>query len=216
MTNNLTFSVLLLVLLATSIFFGYKYFKSPAYVSGPQCAQSAINLSKDMRKLWEDHIVWTRNYIISALSDLKDLEPVAQRLLQNQVDIGDALKPIYGQEAGSTLTGLLKDHILIATEVVKAAKEGNSEAVDASSKKWHSNADDIAKFLSEANPNWPFEIVKDMLYKHLEYTTGEVVSRLKKDWASDISFYDKNHVHMLMLSDAITDGIVKQFPDKFR
>jgi hypothetical protein len=45
---------------------------------------------------------------------------------------------------------------------------------------------------------------------------GEVVSRLKKDWAADINFYDKGHVHMLAFADALTEGIVKQFPDKFK
>ena len=169
-----------------------------------------------MRKLWEDHIAWTRNYIISALSGLEDKDPVAQRLLQNQVDIGNAIKPVYGEQAGAQLTNLLKEHILIATEVVKVAKENNKSALDTSSKKWYSNADDIAQFLSAANPNWPQATLKDMLYKHLEYTTGEVVSRLKKDWKEDIGFYDKNHMHMLMMSDTLTDGIVKQFPDTFK
>ncbi len=55
-----------------------------------------------------------------------------------------------------------------------------------------------------------------MLYKHLAYTTTEVVSRLKKDWPADIEAYDKGHVHMLMFSDMPTDGIVKQFPEKFK
>ena len=173
------------------------------------------NLSKDMRKLWEDHVVWTR-IIISALSDLKDIDEVAKRLLQNQVDIGNAIKPVYGEEAGTKLSGLLKEHILIATEVVKAAKLNKKEDLDKSSNKWRSNADDIAAFLSSANPFWPKDVIKDMLYKHLEYTTGEVVSRLKNDWVADISFYDKNHLHMLMMSDALVDGIVKQFPDKFK
>ncbi len=178
--------------------------------------KSAVDLRMDMRKLWEDHITWTRNYIISALSDLKDTGKVAERLLRNQDDIGDAIKPIYGNEAGKILAALLRDHILIATEVVKAAKMGNNEELTKANKKWYSNADDIAAFLSGANPNWPKQVLVDMLYKHLEYTTGEVVSRLKEDWQADIDFYDKGHVHMLMLSDALTDGIVKQFPEKFK
>jgi len=69
--------------------------------------------------------------------------------------------------------------------------------------------------LSGANPNWAKKDLADMLYKHLEYTTGEVVSRLHKDWTADISFYDKGHMHMLMFADMLTDGVVKQFPDKF-
>ena len=178
--------------------------------------KSSVELKMTMRKLWEDHITWTRNYIISALSNLKDAGKVAERLLRNQDNIGDAIKPIYGNEAGKKLAALLRDHIVIATEVVKAAKVGNNEELTKANKKWYSNADDIATFLSGANPNWPKQVLVDMLYKHLELTTGEVVSRLKEDWAADIDFYDKGHVHMLMFADALTDGIVKQFPNKFK
>jgi hypothetical protein len=180
------------------------------------CSKSAVDLRMAMRKLWEDHITWTRNYIISALADLDDAGKVAERLLKNQDDIGGAIKPIYGDEAGKKLASLLRDHILIAAEVVKAAKMGNNEELTKANKKWESNADDIAAFLSGANPNWPKQDLVNMLYKHLALTTGEVVSRLKKDWVADIDYYDKGHVHILMLADALTDGILKQFPDKFK
>jgi len=183
---------------------------------GDKGTDPAIDLRMAMRKLWEDHITWTRNYIISALADLEDTDKVAERLLKNQDDIGNAIKPMYGDEAGKKLTSLLRDHILVATEVVKAAKMGNNEDLTKANKKWYANADDIAVFLSGANPNWPKQVLADMLYKHLEYTTGEVVSRLKKDWAADIDYYDKGHVHMLMFADALTDGILQQFPDKFK
>jgi hypothetical protein len=178
--------------------------------------KSAVNLRMDMRKLWEDHITYTRNYIISALADLEDVGKVAERLLKNQDDIGDAIKPVYGEEAGNKLAALLRDHIMIATEVLKAAKAGNNDELSKASKKWYANADDIAAFLGGANPNWQKTVVQDMLYKHLDYTTQEVVSRLKKDWAADIEAYDKGHVHMLMFADMLTDGVVKQFRGKFK
>jgi hypothetical protein len=179
------------------------------------CNKSVVDLRMAMRKLWEDHLIYTRNYIISALADLEDAGKIAERLLKNQDDIGDAIKPIYGDDAGKKLASLLRDHILVATEVVKAAKTGNNEELAKANKKWEANADDIATFLSGANPHWPKKDLVNMLYKHLALTTGEVVSRLKKEWAADIDYYDKGHEHMLMFADALTDGIVKQFPNKF-
>ncbi len=176
----------------------------------------AVELGMAMRKLWEDHITYTRNFIISSLANLEDAGKIAERLLKNQDDIGDAIKPVYGAEAGTKLSALLRDHILIAADVVKAAMAGNAAGLDAANKKWYANADDIAMFLSGANPNWTRASLKDMLDKHLEYTTQEVVSRLKKDWAADIEAYDKGHVHMLMFADMLTHGILKQFPDKFK
>lgn len=179
-------------------------------------SKSQVALRMAMRKLWEDHITWTRNYIVSTLAGLEDAGSVAARLLKNQNDIGDAIKGYYGDEAGKKLAALLRDHILIATEVVKAAKENKGDDLKAAQAKWTANADDIAAFLSSANPNWPKADMTDMLHKHLDYTTAEVTSRLKKDWIADIEAYDKGHAHMLMFADMLTDGIVKQFPDKFK
>jgi hypothetical protein len=177
--------------------------------------QSVVDLRNAMRQLWEEHIVYTRGYIVSALAGLDDTGKVAERLLRNQDDIGNAIKPIYGEEAGKKLAALLRDHILIAADIVTAAKAGDNDGVAKGEKRWTANADDIAAFLSSANPNWPIQTLKDMLYKHLAFTTTEVVSRIKKDWFSDIEAYDKGHAHMLMFADMLTDGIVKQFPKKF-
>lgn len=187
---------------------------APAAMPAANTSQ-AVDLRIAMRKLWEDHITYTRNYIISALADLPDGDAVAKRLLSNQDDIGNAIKPYYGDDAGKKLTALLKDHILIATEVVKAAKAGNKDQLAAAQKKWSDNGKDIAAFLSGANPNWPKAALENMLQKHLDLTSGEVVGRLKKDWVADIKSYDQGHEHMMMFADMLTDGIVKQFPDKF-
>lgn len=180
------------------------------------CCKETCDLTKAMRKLWEDHITYTRNYIISALGDLPDQNAIAKRLLSNQDDIGNAIKPYYGSAAAKKLSMLLRDHIVIATDVVKAAKEGNKDALDKAQKKWYGNADEIAAFLSSANPNWSKQDLTDMLYKHLDLTTGEVTSRLNKNWEADIKYYDKGHDHMLMFSDVLSQGIMKQFPDKFK
>jgi hypothetical protein len=176
----------------------------------------STELRMGMRELWEEHIVYTRNYIISALADLPDRDAVAKRLLKNQDDIGNAIKPYYGDEAGKKLTTLLKDHIMIATDVVKAAKAGDSAQLDAAQKKWSANGKDIAAFLSGANPNWPKGEMESMLQKHLDLTTGEVVGRLKKDWDADIRSYDEGDAHMMMFADKLTEGIEKQFPAKFK
>ncbi len=173
-------------------------------------------LKMAMRKLWEEHITYTRNYIISAVAGLDDTGPVADRLLRNQDDIGAAIKPYYGEDAGNKLTTLLRDHILIAAAVVTAAKAGNADSLAASQAKWTANGKDIAAFLSAANPNWSQAEMESMLQKHLDLTTGEVVGRLQKDWAADIRAYDEGHEHMLMFADALTAGIAKQFPDKFK
>ena len=178
-------------------------------------SSSAFDLRRDMRKLWTDHVVWTRDYIIAAVGDQPDAQPAAARLMKNQEDIGKAVAKFYGDSAGEQLTTLLKDHIGIAVDLIKAAKAGDKAAQQQADAKWQQNAVQIAEFLSKANPNWPRATLVDMMKTHLSTTTDEVVARLSKDWEGDVRAFDKVCDHILKMSDALTDGIVKQFPDKF-
>jgi hypothetical protein len=169
-----------------------------------------------MHKLWEDHIVWTRNVILNIMDDLPGTDQAVNRLLQNQDDIGNAVKPFYGDAGGKELTRLLRDHITIAADLLKAAKTSNNSAFDEANKKWFVNADEISNFLSKANPNWKLNDMKKMMSDHLTLTTNEAVARLKKDYAADVKAYDKVHDEILMMADMLTEGIIKQFPEKFK
>jgi len=168
-----------------------------------------------MHKLWEDHIVWTRNVILNIMDDLPGTEQAVNRLLSNQDDIGNAVKPFYGEAGGKELTRLLKEHITTAADLLKAAKAGDNSAFDAANKKWSANADEISDFLSKANPNWKLNDMKKMMHDHLTFTTDEAVARLKKDYTADVKAYDKVHNEILMMADMLTDGLIKQFPGKF-
>ncbi len=170
-----------------------------------------------MRKLWEDHITWTRLVIIGTFEDLPDLDPTVQRLLQNQVEIGDAIKPFYGEAAGEQLTALLTDHILIAAEILQAAKNGDTVALEDASERWYANADDIAEFLNAANPkSWPLEEMRSMMREHLDLTLEEAVTYLNGDYEASIAAYDEVHLQALEMADMLSDGIIKQFPNKFK
>lgn len=169
-----------------------------------------------MRKLWEDHVTWTRLFIVSALADLPDKGATTDRLLRNQSDIGNAIKPFYGDAAGEKLTALLKEHITTAAEIVAAAKANDKAKQDDATKRWSVNADEIASFLSGANArNWPSGEMKSMMHEHLGFTTAEVVARLKADWPADIAAYDTVHEQILKMADMLSMGIINQFPDRF-
>ena len=183
----------------------------PAQSSAPM----GSTLRNDMRKVWEDHIAWTRMYIVAAAANLPEKDATAQRLLKNQEDIGAAIKPFYGDAAGAKLTSLLKDHIKIATETIDAAMKGDNSKKEEASARWTANADEIAVFLSTANPsNWPLADLKQMLRSHLDLTTQEVVAHLSKDWAGSVAAYDKIHEQVLHMADALSTGILHQFPQK--
>ncbi len=172
-------------------------------------------LRQDMRKLWSEHVIWTRDYIVAAIADSDDQQAAAARLMKNQEDIGNAISHYYGAAAGEKLTGLLKEHIQIAVELIKAAKADDKGLVDSTNRRWHENAEQIATFLSQANPNWPRATLSEMMRKHLSTTTDEVMARSHKDWNGDVKAFDAVYNHILMMADALSDGIIKQFPDKF-
>jgi len=181
----------------------------------PAIGEAAANLRQDMRKLWTDHVVWTRDYVVAAVGDQPDADAAANRLMKNQEDIGGAVAKFYGAAAGRQLTTLLKEHITIAVDLIKAAKAGDKANQQQADKRWQDNAVQIADFLSKANPNWPRATLVDMMKTHLSTTTNEVVARLNKNWDDDVRAFDAVYDHILKMSDALSDGIVKQFPDKF-
>jgi hypothetical protein len=190
-----------------------------AFVAMPPgvVSRAEMELSKAMRKLWEDHVTWTRLYIVSVASDGADQELVAQRLLRNQSDIGAAIKPFYGDEAGDQLTTLLEEHITGAVDLIAAAKVGDDAMVEDAKTKWYANADAIAAFLNGANPEfWPLDALQAEMKHHLDLTLEEATARLTGDYAADIEAYDEVHDQILAMADMLTMGIVAQFPDRFQ
>lgn len=176
-----------------------------------------LTLHQDMRKLWTDHVVWTREYIVAAAAGAPNAQAAATRLLKNQEDIGNAVAPYYGADAGNKLTALLKDHINIAVDLIADAKAGNTTKFNTDNDRWKQNANDIADFLSNANPdNWPQSTMRDMMAKHLSTTTDEVTATLNKNYDQSVKDFDIVYDHILSMADTLSDGIVKQFPDKFQ
>jgi hypothetical protein len=170
-----------------------------------------------MRQLWEDHIVWTRLAIISLTTDSPDTQATVARLLRNQTDIGNAVKPFYGKAAGNELTRQLRLHIVIAADVVAAAKAGNQAKLAAAQARWAKNGDDIAAVLASVNPQyWKPAKMKAELRTHLKLTTEEAVARLTGNWAADVAAYDQIHLHALHVADLLSEGLIKQFPKRFR
>ena len=188
-----------------------------AHVNTPAAGGAESALRSDMRVLWEDHIVWTRLAIISLTTGSPDTSATVTRLLKNQTDIGNAVKPFYGKAAGNRLTAELRRHILIAADVVAAAKAGDQAKLADAQARWRKNANDIARLLNSVNPRfWKLGAMQAEMQKHLSLTTQEAVARLEGRWAADVAAYDRIHHHILHLSDLLANGLIQQFPQRFR
>lgn len=174
-----------------------------------------MGLYQTMNKLWLEHVWWTREYLKSAASNSKDADMVARRLIKNQEDIGNAIKPIYGEAAGIQLTNLLKSHILGAVDLVKAVKSGNQKITTEANTAWYANADQIASFLNNANPNWTLSDLTTMMHMHLDLTKQEALDLIDKMDETAINDFQKVEEEIIMMSDSLSKGIIKQFPEKF-
>ncbi|MGE5474461.1 MAG: LysM peptidoglycan-binding domain-containing protein [Ignavibacteriales bacterium] len=199
------------------IFPGHKYFPPAKLPSAPiGISKSELDLRNYWRMLWEEHTAWTRMAIISMVADLPDVDLVTKRLLQNGPDMASALKPFYGSETADKFGNLIKEHLEIAAQIVKAAKAGDTNTAASAEQKWYENADQIAELLASINPYWSKEKWIEMLHTHLALVKSEAVTRLNKDYASNIAVFDKLEKQALEMADTLSEGIVNQFPQKFK
>lgn len=177
-------------------------------------AQAAFQ--DEMRRLWEDHVTWTRLAIVTFADDSASFGATATRLMRNQDDIGDAIKPYFGDAAAAQLTALLKDHIAIAVELLQAARSGDEAAFEEAHDDWYANSDDIARFLAQANPRfWPEDTMIAAMRGHLDQTLAEAGHELAGDYTASVADYDEIHHHILGMADLLSSGIVRAFPHRF-
>lgn len=178
--------------------------------------KTALTLSNRMRLLWEQHIYWTVIFILSMAFGSPNNEAVTNRLLRNPKDFEAALRTFYGGDFASKFSELFTEHLVIAAELVQAAIDNNSAAVDDADKRWYENADEIAAFFGSINPYWSEQEWKKMLYDHLDMTKTEAVDLIDNNYTDSINTIDNIEQQALAMADMMTEGIVKQFPQYFR
>lgn len=183
---------------------------------GSTLSATSEDLSVSMRKLWEDRIMWTRLYLVDFANGSSLANSDATRLNKNQQDLGNALKPYYGQDAGNQLAKLLKTHTTDAIALVKAAKAGDGAAVDKASTAWYANGNDIADFLASLNSNWSRTDLRSMMKNHLDLTKQEIGDVMGKKNDASVADYDNVHDEILQMADEFSGGIIKQFPETFK
>lgn len=177
-----------------------------------QYTPQQIRLMNRIRQLWGQHVYWTRFFIISTAADLDDLESVTGRLLQNPKDFAELLTPFFGTRAAGRFEELFTKHLLIAADLVNAAKSGEAGKVNTARDEWYKNADEIAEFLSSINRYWSKAKWKSMLYSHLEMTEKEATLRLQGNYTEDIHVFDSIENEAFIMADYMFSGITKAYP----
>ena len=177
--------------------------------------ESKALLRNTMHKLWAEREIWMRSYLVASLAGTPDASEIATRLQRNPEDIGNAFAPFLGMETAGKFTDLLQATTVIKLEVIDAAKLKDEGKLEASCKKWHENAVELATFANQVNPNWRVQNLVDALDRHLSMTLEEISARQQKNWKDDIMVVDRNLEGMMTLAEGFAEGIIKQFPAKF-
>ena len=194
---------------------------TPAGIVHVECNYHERNASMSalysaMQTLWAQHMEWTFASVMALVYYPEAFDATANRLLKNQEDIGNAIKPYYGDEAGTKLTLLLKEHIEYAVDIVNKAKAKDQPGLDKAVAEAYANAQEIADFLAKANPYWPRNTMRMMLKTHIDTTIVYATSIIKGEFGQAVTEYDAAQKHMAELADALSGGIISQFPDKFK
>lgn len=169
-----------------------------------------VPLQMALRKLFTDHAVYTKFYTESELDNIGDLKAITTRLLRNQKDIGDFLKPIIGDEKGNAVTALLTEHILRASAAIKAIKSGDEFAKQTAYDQLFANSAEVAKGLSSLNPiKLPYAVVKDLFDQHNLMVVNIAQLHFNRDYEREYQLYDAYLNHMMFFSDTLFMGLSK-------
>lgn len=188
----------------------------PATSTAAPAKPTALSDHDLWRKLWEDHITWTRVVIVVILDGrpAAEINAYVARLLQNPQDMAQALQPFYGSSA-AVLGSLIIDHLVIAKMILDTAHAGGD--ISGLVQQWYENAHAIAVQMSGMNPQfWPLQETEKMWVDHLDATLEEAVDHLTGNYAAEVAAYDKVHDLALEMADMFSDGVIAQFPQFFR
>jgi hypothetical protein len=169
-----------------------------------------------LRDLWVGHVFWVRNVVVETFAGNQPAAAAAeQEVVANAKQIAAAIEPYYGQAASEKLFGLLAGHYGAVRQYLDATVAGGKGTQDAAIKSLSDNATEIARFLSGANPNLPFDTLNGLLLAHGGHHVQQIQQVQSKHYAQEAQTWDAMKRHMYVIADALAGAIAKQFPRQF-
>lgn len=168
----------------------------------PKQIPDTCDTALQMQKLWLDHYYYTRMAIIEYTSGYEGAGATIDRLYKNQEEIGAFIGTFAGVGTGNELTRLLKEHIDIAIEIVKAAAAAKSISTLYTS--WLENAYKIAALIHTALPSTSLQTLQQSLKMHLDTTVDEATAILNKKYENSIVKGDIAENHIVDMSNYIS------------
>lgn len=190
---------------------------NPARQTGEMDPNSArkpyVMLSNEMRRLWQEHMLWTRMLILTMVDGLGGEDVATKRLLQNPGDLGRLFGRYFGEQTGNKIENLVADHLKIGKSLIQASIDKNTATAADLDRRWYENADAMANAFAMSSPYYDRQTLQKMLYHHLGLTKQEVELRLAKNYQSDADNYQAIEQQAYNMADYFTQGIAQQSHD---
>lgn len=184
--------------------------------AAPTAPTKVAETNAALRDLWISHVFWVRNVVVDTLAGNKKAAAAAEKeVVANAKAIAGAIEPYYGKEASEKLFGLLAGHYGAVKQYLEATAAGSKAKQDAAVKNLNGNATEIAKFLSGANPNLPFDTLNGLLLAHGAHHVQQIQELKGNQYAQEAQTWEAMKQHMYVIADALAGAIAKQFPAKF-
>lgn len=174
---------------------------------------SLLYLNNLIRQLWTEHISWARIAILSLYTNAPDIKFVTDRLYRNADDFGALFSDFYGPEIGKRIAKLMTEHLAISIDLVHAIRDNDKAKINELDRRWYLNADAIADALNSINPGWNKQIVKNMMYDHLDLTKREIIDVFSNKYRESIATYDEKANQAALIADMLLEGLLLQFPN---
>lgn len=169
-----------------------------------------------LRDLWVGHVFWVRNVVVETLAGNKEAATAAENeVVANAKQIAASIEPFYGKAASDKLFSLLAAHYGATKQYLEATAAGSQEKQDAAMKSLTGNVEEIAVFLSGANPNLPHDAVKGLFLAHVAHHQQQIQQLRNKQYQQEAKTWEAMKEHMYGIADALTGALAKQFPAKF-
>jgi hypothetical protein len=179
-------------------------------------ATKAVVTDAAQRDLWVGHVFWVRAVVVESFAHNEKAAGVAEKeVVANAKKIGAAIEPFYGKVASDKLFDLLAGHYGAIKHYLTATLADSKESQDVALKELVGNAGEIARFLSGANPNLPFDTLNGLLVGHGAHHVQQILQLKAGQYAEEAKTWDAMKNHMYVIADALAQGLIKQFPDKF-
>jgi hypothetical protein len=201
---------LLLVILGIAAVAGFGLAQTPT-VTLPE-----MQLRMALRDAWDVHARWTRGYIVSLLAGLPDSTRARLRLVEGANDVADGMNSYYRGTTMPELANVMKRNVLLVGRAVAAVRSGDSVAIAAARNNWSAGTDSLMQFLARTNPDWSDSKLSAPLQRYQDQTWRQIAARARNDWSADIAAYDQAYTEARAIADALSAGIVKQFPSRFK